>query len=413
MLGIFLSTTVLIMLALVATSAPLYRLRRSRPMLSLLSGGWLWLAAGIAVGPFGAGLISVDALLTVRPFTVILLGWIGCMVGLQVRPALLELLTPDARRTIAIDVATSCVLVGTLAWLIVAWWTGDGSRSLIAQASAVLAAGACGWSSEGRSVGLLGSGAGVGRARRVLALGGLVGVVSVALAGLGAGFGDGPYGAAGAWIGSAWAIGVSLVVGVCAASVGRVALRSIPGTGGAGLVVFIGVLATAAGVSSQLGVMPMLATLICGVFIANTGGKDARAYERFILKSEHLIAALFAVIAGVSLSPAIGVGGMLLACSIACVRIAIKPIIAHAAHRADGHDDALERSARTGLALGVIRPSSLALALVLGLAIAKPSAFHDQLIGVVALAGLLCEAASILGGAFLLKLSAPSGDTRA
>ncbi|MEM8835532.1 MAG: hypothetical protein AAGD00_06910 [Planctomycetota bacterium] len=403
MLGIFLSTAVLIMLALLATSAPLYRLRRSRPMLSLLSGGWLWLAAGVAVGPFGAGLVSEDALVAVRPFTVILLGWIGCMVGLQVRPALLEVLTRDARRTIVFDVVSSLVLTSAAAWLLIEWWTGGASPSVIAQASLVLAAGACGWSSEGRSVGLAGGAPGAGRARRVLALGGLVGVLAVAIAGVGTGFGDGPYGKAGAWIGSAWAVGVSLVVGVCAATVGRVALRSIPGTGGAGLVVFIGVLATAAGLSAQLGVMPMLATLICGIFIANTGGKDARAYERFILKSEHLIAALFGIVAGVSLSLAIGVGGVALACALVGVRVAIKPIVVHEAWRFEDREEARRGVARTGLAVGAIRPSSLALALVLGLAIAKPSDLHNQLIGVVALAGLLCEVLSIVSASLLLR----------
>src|SRR5690606_36242201 len=87
---LFLTLIVLVALALIATSKRLYRVRRSRPMALLISGGWLSVGAGMLVGPNGLGAIDREMLLSLTPLMMIGLGWIGMMVGLQARREVLR-----------------------------------------------------------------------------------------------------------------------------------------------------------------------------------------------------------------------------------------------------------------------------------------------------------------------------------
>lgn len=397
---VFLSILVLITLALLATSRLFYRLRRARLGVMLLAGGWPAIGVGVLLGPHALEIASATAVYSATPLALMGLGWIGLLVGLQARRAVLtQLPRPVVRAAAADALAVALVFFPLAALLLSLMWRGATTGSLLFAAGA-LAVCSIGWSMETRSLLVRDDPPAHAAAMLVRASGALGALAAVlALAIFDAFTGAGPGGAGAHWaIGVVIALALPVVIALGVGFLGRETLTQAGNNSADQLAVFLGIVALSAGAAAQLGLAALVAATMTGVVLANISTKQTLSFERFILKAEHTVATLFALVAGVLLDPHIGVAGVAVAFAIAAARIALKPTVVR---RAMGND--LERAARrTPTLLGPARQSPLALAIAVALLLENPSPLLARVLAIVALAGILSDLA-------VYALSRPSG----
>ncbi len=394
---IFLTILLIVTAALVATSPRLFRLRRRRPVAMLISGGWLAIAAGAALGPGGLGAVDDEVILRSTPLVVVGLGWIGLMIGLQCRRDVVLALPATLWRLAALDAVVSVVVFGGLAWLIVGRWVREASGAqeaawLLAPAGLIAAAG-MGWALETRSLGAGDSGwdstvrmfiRGAGSLGGVLAVIVFGTVVIVVAPGAGSEAGMIDWGAAGGrlLIGAALAVTVGLL--------GRYAFNLAGRDRGDLLAVFIGVVALVAGLAAQLELSALFVSMLVGVVIANLSRQTPAHFERFILLAEHAMAIVFGLLAGMLLDLRVWPWGVALAVTIAATRFVMKPGLFRWALRRVP-EAALGWRDDSPLLAAPIRQSHLAVAMAVGLVMTQPSPLARRLLAVVVLAGMLSE----------------------
>jgi Kef-type K+ transport system membrane component KefB len=191
-------------------------------------------------------------------------------------------------------------------------------------------------------------------------------------------------------------IGVCLALALAASYLIREGLRLAGRDRDHQLVVFLGVVALVAGVAMQFGAPTIFAAMLVGVVVANMQGVDLRQFERFILKAEHVIAAMFALLAGVLLDVRIGAPEIALALAIAAARLLFKP--AHFrwwARRSDAQTPGVEAAplpSDSALYVGPVRQSPLAVALAVSFVLMEDrSALSTRLLTIIAIAGFLSD----------------------
>ncbi|MBW2713607.1 MAG: hypothetical protein JRC77_07645, partial [Deltaproteobacteria bacterium] len=81
---ILLAFSILLMLALMASSRKFWAFRRTPSGATLFSGGWLLIFTGMLLGPHGTGIIEVKQVALHHPLVIFCLGWIGLIIGFQV-----------------------------------------------------------------------------------------------------------------------------------------------------------------------------------------------------------------------------------------------------------------------------------------------------------------------------------------
>lgn len=406
---VFLAILALISLALLATSPRFYRVRRSRVGVSLFSDGWLAVGVGALMGPSALGLIEPRTVFAATPLIVVGLGWIGMMVGLQARRSVLRALPPVVWRVAVIDLIVSAGLFGISAMLALRWWTGGAEASALSLPAGALAACAVGWSMETRSLRAVDSHESAALAMLVRACGGLGAIFAVMIVGVAAtlfGASEPGAGSPGVWS-IVWRALVTVVLAIGLGALGRDALSMAGRKRPELLVVFLALVALAAGVAADLSVSPLFTAMLTGVVIANLTTPDMLQFERFILKAEHTVAMLFAMLAGVLLDPAIGVHGLALALLVGGGRLVVKPLVFRLSARTG--DDALARAlpARSPLYTGPARQSPLAVAIGVAFVLAEPSDFSRKLLALIVLGGIVSALLPIVIGALT-----PSGMRR-
>lgn len=386
----FLSILLVATLAIAGTSRALNRLRRSRPIAVLISGGWIWIAVGAALGPRVLGAIGGDIVLRMTPLVAFALGWIGLMIGLQAQRSVLASLPAGVRRATLTDLTLSLPLFGLAGWIGLAMWAGDGPAVSLAGPAALLAACGVGWTMETRSLRAGRSEADGRLSMAIRGAGGVAAIAAVSVWGVGSSLshhGDGgapeiDLARGGATL--AACVALAVVVGVVA----RLALRVASDNRADLLTVFVGLVALVSGAAVNLGAPPIFAAMLTGIVLTNMPGVELRRFERFLLDAEHVVAVVLAIIAGVLLDASIGPVGLLLAVALATLRLLTKPAAVSAAARGD---DSLRIASRT-LRLASVRQSPVALAVAVGFVLAEPSETSRQLLAVVVLTGLLSEA---------------------
>ncbi|MFG0273822.1 MAG: hypothetical protein ACF8QF_02065 [Phycisphaerales bacterium] len=396
----FLSILLVATLAIAGTSRSLNRLRRSRPIAVLISGGWVWIAVGAAVGPRVLGAVDSDIVLRTTPLVAFALGWIGLMIGLQAQRSVLASLPGAVRRATLTDLALSIPCFGVLGWIGLSLWSGSSDTVSLAAPTALLAACGIGWSMETRSL-RAGQDEADGRlSLAIRAAGGVAAIAAISVWGVGVSLShrteegvliiDGVRGAR--------TLAVCLGLAVIVSGLARVALR-VAGSNRADLLtVFVGLVAIVSGGAVNLGAPPIFAAMLTGIVLTNLPGVELRRFERFLLDAEHVVAVVLAVLAGVLLDPAIGVYGAALAFGLAALRLLTKPAAVIAAARGD---NSLRAASRT-LRLASVRQSPVALAVAVGFVLAEPSPTSHRLLAVVVLTGLLSELIP-LGASVLLR----------
>lgn len=379
----------------------------------LLSGGWFAVGLGILLGRSGTGVIDPETMLTLTPLAVLGLGWIGLLVGIQVRREVLARMPSGSVRLSVLDCVVSSIFFGLIGALGLRLWIGEWVSSAALGALAAIAFGSIGWGVETRSLGVRDTSRDHLLSMIVRASGGLAGTLSVALFGLVTAFGTrGHLGEEGVDVTTGvLRIAVSVLVAMAMGFLGRFALKYTGRSSGEQLAVFLGVVAFGAGISNQFGASPLFTGMLCGVVVANLPGMSLRSFERFILRAEQVVATLTWILAGILLEIGIGAEGLLLGVMLGFGRLVIKQALFSGFLR--GHP-VLEHG-RTLLTFATMRQCPLALVMGLGLYLAEPSSFHAQLLCVLVVSGLIGAlgpllSAMVIGGRLRERATEVQGD---
>lgn len=411
---LFVGILLLTVLALVATRPTFLKLRRATLFGALISGGWLGVLAGLALGPNGTGMIDHDIILQSAPLLTIGLGWIGLMVGLQLRWELLRQLPASIVRLMALDSIVSIVVFAALAVAGMRWWIPDASLVELATPVALLAACAIGWNPEMRSLRLTHA-TNMNQAAALTGASSLAAPVAIVVFTVGAAAVQENIAHAGSFdlISAALRLVSLALIAVVLGFVARFGLRKAGTNRSELLVIFLGVAALITGAATELGMSPLFSSMLAGAVIANLAGRELRRFERFVLEAEHVVATLFWVVAGVLLDVEIelivlGIAGMFV-----LARVGLKPaLVTWEMRRLDG--TGAEGNPRLRR-LAPIRQSPLAMMLCVSLVLSEPSPLSHQLLTLAALTGLLCDLIAVIGSLrspVAAHVNQPSEDAR-
>ncbi|MDH3583154.1 MAG: hypothetical protein OER86_02955 [Phycisphaerae bacterium] len=395
---ILIGLSVLVCLALVTSSRRLWRLRRTTVGTMLTTGGWLMLGVGFVLGPHAGGLVEASQVEVLRPLVLVVLGWVGLMVGLGASAQLTRYVPPRVVGVAVMDALLSVGVVGAVAWLVIDWQAelSLGAGDLLPTVL-LLAACAVAWSPEIRS---LRRGCTEARpATMVLrSASGVGSILAIALLGFGLA-GAAPPDPRGALAVAAFSLpqatvglGVSLVVAVVVGVLGQW-LMALAGRGeGEFLVVLLGVVSLAAGAGAAMGYAPILVAMLCGAVVVNLPGRALNRLQQTIIEAEQPIAMMLMLLAGMLLDPAIGVSGIWLVLVLFAARLLVKRgVVRRLVIRAV----AAENRAGQRPALGVMRQNPVAIALATGFVLWSPPgggvAAAGQVLTVVILVGLISD----------------------
>jgi len=388
---LFIASLIVVTVALLTSSSRLaLRMRRSRLLTLLSSGGWIPLGAGVLIQFAGRDLSLGEMLLDARPLIVTALGWIGLMVGMQARRDVLRSLPLRVWKMAVVDAIVSFVVLGMFAYVMLLLWSGNpfGNATLgIIVPALMLAAGGIGWSLETRSLAsnqcVLDEQASI-LLRACGSLGVIFAISIFGITELFAGLSN-----HGAWsfdpLGVLRNAATILALAISMGFIGRYGLRFAGRNRPEQLAVFLGLVAFVAGIASQLDISPLFAAMLTGVVIANLAGKDLRIFERFIYQAEPVVGAVFALLAGLLMKIEIGLIEIGIALGIVALRAIIKPML----FKALGRDHGTPMKGWESIA--PIRQGRLAIALGVSLFLVVPSDLTARLITIIVIAGLACD----------------------
>ncbi|MGA1517092.1 MAG: hypothetical protein ACO396_04905, partial [Phycisphaerales bacterium] len=351
--------------------------------------------AGAAIGPAGLDVIDAAIFAEVRPLLVVALGWVGLIVGLQLRLRVLQAVPNVVWRWVLVDAAVSASIAIALGLAACGWWIegffelaaeSPGLVIAIVPAIAALAASNLGWAPETRSLRIELS----DRTRRIAVLvsagAGLASVIAVATLGLTAlpiaetteavSF-DARLGLV--------RLGVLAGIAVLAGTAARFLLGSIERNSPQMLVVLLGLVCLVGGIADAAGIPPLLSGLLAGVVIANLPEGPSRELESVLRRGETAGAILLYAVAGVLATFEPGWGAVLLALGLAASRTLLKTAWMSAALRGGGEE--LPRG--TPLRLATVRQAPIAVAIAVSLVLVEDSQLSRTILSVVVLTGLL------------------------
>lgn len=392
---ILIALAILVTLALLASSKKLWSWRRGPIGAMLTTGGWLAVGVGVLIGPHGLEIVDDAHVATLRPLVLFCLGWVGLMIGMQLRRDLPTLLPSEPKRLALVDLALSMTVVPS-AILAVLWLSQThGDRLAAAVIAGLLGACAIGWSAEVRSI-TVGHPARSAVAQLIRATSGLSSILAVIVYGMlfmaidhrsdiTAMHLSAPHLAVG--------LGVSFTVALVVGGLGFYLVKLAGRSQSEFLVVLLGIVTFVAGAAGTLGYSPLFVAMLCGVVIVNLPGELLQRFQRVIIDAEQPVAMTLMLVAGVLADPSIGLLGWLLVAVAFAMRLAIKVGVSGRAINklADTHAADVVRT-------GPLRQAPIAIALVTGFAISAHHLLTDsvipagRLVTVVILVGLISEA---------------------
>jgi len=398
---ILIALAVLVVLGLLVSSERFWKFRR-HPLGAVLStGGWVAVAIGLLLGPHGVRLVTVEHAQVLRPLILFCLGWVGVMVGLQLRRDLPVLLPAGSMRLALRDfVITMVVLPAVTAGALV-----FGAEQIDWPGVIVLAAlmGACsvGWSPEVRS--LVRDRRQTGEANYLRSASGLGSVL--ALVAYGFAFMLIKHGAKPAadatpalefsGLPLVAGLAVSLVIAAVFGLVGAWLMRLAGRSESQFLVILLGLISLATGAAATMGYSPLFVAMLCGAVAVNVPGDVLTRFKRVIVEAEQPIAMVTMLTAGVLANPALSATAGLVLLGALGGRILLKVGLAW-------RDRQLRAGAQdSALSVGPLRQAPLAVAMAMGYAVSGHETLTAGLLGggelvmIVILIGLLTDIAPL------------------
>lgn len=392
---ILIALAILVTLALLASSKKLWSWRRSPIGAMLTTGGWLAVGVGVIIGPHGLEIVDEAHVETLRPLVLFCLGWVGLMVGLQMRRDLPKMLPPQPKRLAVVDFVLSILMVPGVTLAIIWINQAHGDRLAAAMVAGLFGACAIGWSAEVRSI-TVGHPERSAVANLLRATSGLSSILAVVLYGML--FMTVDHRSESMMMHLSFphlAVGL-LVSAVVAAVVGGLGFYLVKLAGRSPsefLVVLLGTVTFIAGAAGTLGYSPLFVAMLCGVVIVNLPGELLQRFQRVIIDAEQPVAMTLMLVAGVLADPVLSQLGWVLVIALFVARFLVKVgVSGRAINRiADSHSADMVRT-------GPLRQAPLAIALITGFAISAHHLLTDsvlpagQLVTIVILVGLISEA---------------------
>lgn len=391
---ILIALAILVTLALLASSKRLWSWRRSPLGAMLMTGGWLAVSVGVIIGPHGLEVVDDAHVETLRPLVLFCLGWVGLMVGMQMRRDLPKLLPSEPKRLAAVDFVLSILVVPAVALVVL--WFGQGRGDHLAAAVVAGLFGACavGWSAEVRSI-TVGHPDRSSVANLIRATSGLSSILAVVLYGMLFMTIDHRPDTTRMHLAAshlALGLGVSAVVAGVVGGLGYYLVRLAGKSQSEFLVVLLGTVTFVAGAAGTLGYSPLFVAMLCGIVIVNLPGELLQRLQRVIIDAEQPVAMTLMLVAGVLADPVLGLLDWLLVGALFVARLGLKVGIS---------GRAINRLAETHAAdvvrTGPLRQAPLAIALVTGFAISAHHQLTDsvitpgRLIAIVILVGVFSD----------------------
>jgi len=397
-MDLFLSITVLVALALIATSRRLYTARRSRFASLLISGGWPAVLVGVALGPHGGVVVTEETLTFASPLVVLVLGWVGIMVGLQARLEILRRIPRPHFTLVVGDIIFTIIGIGSIAAIGLAWWTsGEVNAAILITPWALLVASALGWSMETRSLRDESTPHDQSTELFLRVPSALASIAAIVLFGLLELIGTSSNSTGVQTLAlhsSALHLGAIVALAVVLGVTGRFLLTRAGRSRANQLTVFLGLVTFVGGLSTELSSSPLFGATLAGFVLGNIATNDVLRFERFVVEAEHMIGVIVFLLAGLTADFHLTLIGMTLAAALVFVRIGLKLTLmrwAAVRQRRMAHSLTPVLSHPT-----VIRQSPIAVALALSLALVEPSVFHRRLLGIVLIVGVAADLASLL-----------------
>lgn len=409
---VLLGAAVIAAMSLVATSRRVRSLHRRPAVAALLGGSAPGLAAGVVLGPFGLRLLAAEEVLALRPVVAACLGWIGVIVGMQLRREVLAAVPRFLWKWAIVDAAICGGIALAVSMAIFSTWFVPESRSAAAMIVpvALVACAAIGWSPETRSIRTLAirrGGASAPHAPEsapiegaaqlailVQAGSGLLSAAAVVALGIATQFVD-TVGAAPVLVPLRGVLdfGLGAVVAVVLGIGAGVLLHLAGRARGSALVVLLGVTLVSVGVAVDLGYSALLTTVLTGAVVANLPFRPLRRFEDAMLRAEQPVALACGLLTGLLLDPRLGAWGVLLACALVALRLIAKPIIADRSLSWTTHRASTDPVRRTVRATS-IRQAPIALVLGLAVVVIEESPLTRTLLAVIAIVGVASNLAA-------------------
>ena len=292
---------------------------------ALIGGGWMFFGVGLLLGPIGFHFLTNESLTELRPLLQLGLAWIGLLVGLQAKRAIMVQVPAVLWKWIAVDcVASVCTGVIITAVTLI-WIAPEATWGALCFPCVLIGCATIGWTAELRSLrGLdarsprLGTLTQAGAGLAVIIAITIHGIVSLNTSVLS----DGTIALNLGW-GSLGFIITLLVAGVCAMAM-RLLLQRESWNDGRIIVSLIGTLALIAGVATVLDGSPMFGACALGVMIANMRSGAMRKLERVITGSETAVASIFFLLAGAMVNPIVAWWPWIIAALVLAFRVGFK-----------------------------------------------------------------------------------------
>jgi len=391
---ILIALAILVTLALLASSRKLWSWRRSPVGAMLTTGGWLAVGVGVIIGPRGLEVVDAAHVETLRPLVLFCLGWVGLMVGIQLRRDLPKLLPPQPKRLALVDMVLCLIVVPAVALSVL--WCGQGRGDHLAAAMIGGLFGACamGWSAEVRSI-TAGHPERSSVAALIRATSGLSSILAVIVYGMLFMAVDhrpddvlmhvDP-------LHVLVGLGVSAVIAAVVGGLGFYLVRLAGRSESEFLVVLLGMVTFVAGAAGTLGYSPLFVAMLCGMVIVNLPGELLQRLQRVIIDAEQPVAMTLMLVAGVLADPDLLALDWLLVGLLFIARLATKVGISGRSINkiAQAHAADVVRA-------GPLRQAPLAIALVVGFAVSAHHLLTDsvitagRLVAVVILVGLFSD----------------------
>lgn len=391
--GLVLVIVAVAAVALLAGGARMERIARIPAVGALVHGGWVYCAIGICLGPLGVHVIDAGRLAALQPLVTCLLALIGLIAGMQCAPAVLRAVPARLAAMAALDLMLA-IGIGAVVTLLLARAivgpieiAGDGRTEgvlLLAAAMGTIAAAACGWAPESRTLIASAQPRAVRMAVLIQAGGGLCALIAIALSSVcvipldpsdGGGMSLAP------------ALGAPVLVATCIAALAVTGiawflLRDASRDDATATVTLFGALALVAGIASAAAASPLLAGMLLGICIAQLGGSATRLVS-ITHASEPVAAAALFLLAGAQLTLDQGAVIWVAALALASARRALKP----AAMRMALHSERASVAMESPLARATARQSPMAVAVALTAHAVLPAPAGPIVLSVIVLAG--------------------------
>lgn len=383
---IFLAVLALGGLAIAAGTPLSRRLHRNRAIAALSAGGWFAVFVGLGFGPAGLDLIDARTFAQLRPLVVVALGWVGLIVGLQARWAILKAVPRVVWTWTANDAVISSVVAVAIGLVIFGLAVDDpfAHPAALFAPIATLAAANLAWAPETRSLRVELS----ERTRRIATLvaaaAGLSAILAIALAGVASLpiRADGDASAFDPQLGLG-RLGILLATAAVVGIGVRFLLSLVERDSPQMLVIVVGFVGIIAGIADAAGISPLLSGLLAGVVVANLPAAPLRNLEAVLHRGETAGGMLLYGFAGVLVATDSGWATVAIGVSIAATRVLLKPITMRNSMRRSGE----ELPSSTPLRLASVRQAPLAVAVAISLVLIEDSILARTLLTAVVVAG--------------------------